>query len=241
MSQTNSWDHADHAALVLEFLELTKPILQYWAIPTIAGLILKHGLDNETPLRKLLQDWNGIVKTLTDEQKTSLEAACPGIVARMTENLKHLEQVLSVASYTIKTRTYFGIVLPGTLASSRIKHAAQMFQSAKGDFERTSKHIWQDNPVQIATPEDDSVMVSHGINVEMGDIQAAAEHNHAALTTDAPADSSSAGAVRAPLPRMPEGVHLAYRSEAAALTAALLPTFLRQGRHGSSYNDGHPV
>lgn len=88
MSQTNSWDHADHAALVLEFLELTKPILQYWAIPTIAGLILKHGLDNETPLRKLLQDWNGIVKTLTDEQKTSLEAACPGIVARMTENLK---------------------------------------------------------------------------------------------------------------------------------------------------------
>lgn len=45
-----------------------------------------------------------------------------------------LDQMMAVTSLTLKTDTYFGLVIPWTEASDIVKHAAQMFKAAEGDF-----------------------------------------------------------------------------------------------------------
>lgn len=83
MSQASSWDNAERVALVMEY---SKPFI-HWAVPTLFFHVLSRGLDHETPLRKMLENWHDMLKSLTEAQKLKLEAESPGIVARMTGNL----------------------------------------------------------------------------------------------------------------------------------------------------------
>lgn len=83
MSQASSWDNAERVALVMEY---SKPFI-HWAVPTLFCHVLSRGLDHETPLRKMLENWHDMLKSLTEAQKMKLEAESPGIVARMTGNL----------------------------------------------------------------------------------------------------------------------------------------------------------
>ncbi len=42
--------------------------------------------------------------------------------------------MMAVTSLTLKMDTYFGLVIPLTEACDIVKHAAQMFKAAEGDF-----------------------------------------------------------------------------------------------------------
>ncbi len=82
MSQLNSWDSAEHFALVLE---LSKPVI-YGAAVAALDKVLKYGLDYETPLHNTLVTWGRVLDTLTETQKAILEVERPGIVLRMSTN-----------------------------------------------------------------------------------------------------------------------------------------------------------
>ncbi|OJT09373.1 hypothetical protein TRAPUB_14155 [Trametes pubescens] len=254
MSQPNSWDSAEHFALVLE---LSKPVI-YGAAVAALDKVLKYGLDYETPLHNTLVTWGRVLDTLTETQKAILEVERPGIVLRMSTNLekyvpltsdfytslnilRSLGRSTAFFSAVVKNERYFGYILPGTKAAAKAKQVAEMFKLAEGDFMETSQRFWptdRDNAVSMIISADRAA--SQGINVEMNDLAASLEPSVTSPSTHANTSTASL-AIQTRPPRVPEDVHFAYRS-AVALSAALLPAFLRRGRRGSPYNGNrHPV
>lgn len=88
---SSPWDNVEHVATVLEYSKTLVHLAVQGGAVTIGGNFVlnaaKYCFDHEGPLRGIIEHWQQILETLTDEQKAILETSSPGIVKQMDKNL----------------------------------------------------------------------------------------------------------------------------------------------------------